>query len=249
MNRLWQFFGSLFGINFTPDNHITPVMRLGRYHRVKGPGIFWIIPIFDQILPPVKTSLYVGDYTFREVLSKDNIPFQISLTVLFAFNPTAALKDAAAQLVRGRDSLLQIIVKDYTNQGLRRLEDLNSWLAMSAIERNLTRLLTVEMRPLGIAPLKNDGLLIKEVSAPDKLKRAILNARRLEEVLRALAAFPVPNSLTEQAIRAAFMTNLEDFENNPMLILSSLSSAETAQLPQILETHKLTMRNGQNGHR
>jgi|GEM_PF-4860577 len=255
MKRLIAMLGRMIGIYFTPDNYATPVLRLGRYHQVKKPGFCWIIPFFEQALPPVKISIYVGNFVFNEVLSKDNIPFQINLTVLFTFNPTSALKSAAAELVRGGDGLMQIIVKDYANQGLRRLaaryiaEDLGSTPVMSSIERNLTRLLTAEMRPLGIAPLKNDGLLIKEIYAPDKFKRAVLSARRIEDMLRALTAFPIPATLTEQAIRAAFMTNLEDFENNPMLILSSLSSAETSQLPMMVEGQKVAGRNGYNGHR
>ena len=75
MKRLCSFLGRLVGIHFAPDNHVVPVLRLEQYDCVKGPGFFWIMPLLERTLPAVKTSLYVGNFYFEEVLSKDNIPF------------------------------------------------------------------------------------------------------------------------------------------------------------------------------
>lgn len=258
MKALFRFLGRLIGIHFAPDNHIIPVLRLGRYHRVKGPGFFWIIPLLERALPPVKTSIHVGSFHFAEVLSRDNIPFTVKMTVLFTFDPRTALKSAAAMLVRGGDDLFQTIMKDYADQGLRRLasrfdaEELCGETPMSAIERDLTHYLRVELRNLGLAPLRNGGIIIKEMNAPDKFKRTMLDARRdairtarLEAILQLLARYPI-GDLIQQAIQAGFVTGLEDLEGR-LTVLSSLSPLEGERPPSILDAYRIANQNGKKG--
>ncbi len=241
MKWLIRILGKLVGIHFAPDNHVVPVVRLERYHRVEGPGFFWIIPLLERTLSPVKTSIYVGNFIFEEILTRDNVPFKVKMTVLFTFKPVTALKSAAAVLVRGGEDLLKLIVKDYTSQGLRRLaakfdaEELGGHIAMSTIERNLGRSLTAEMRALGIAPLKSGGILIKEAVAPEKFKRGVLNARRLEAILQALTRYPV-GDLIQQAIQAGFVTGLEDLESE-LTLLSTLSPLERVYPPYPRDIH------------
>ena len=188
-------------------------------------------------------------------MSRDNVPFRIQMTVLFSFNPASALKNAAAVLVRGGDNLLQIIVRDYTSQGLRRLaakfkaDELCSQPAMSMIERNLTRFLIAEMRVLGLAPLKSGGLLIKETIPPEKFERGMVEARRLEMTLQVLAGYP-RESLIQQATQVGLVTGLEELKGN-LNLFSTLAPLES--LYPALGIHQIPhlIRNGQhrqNGH-
>ena len=253
IQRFIDFISSFIFFHFTPDNHVSPVLRFGHYHRAEKSGYFWTIPLLERTLPSVKTSIYVANYTFRKVTSRDNIPFSIEMTVLFSFNPAVALKNAAAVLVRADENLLRAIVRDYTNRGLRRLaaryeaEQLRSTDSMSAIERDLTSHLRGEIQPLGIVPLRKGGLLIKEVVGSEKFEIAIVNARRLEVFLHALARFPAPG-LVEQAIQAGFITNLEDLESDLTFLMSGLSPAESAHLPLAVDPRKMSTSNGPNGH-
>ena len=98
MKWLVQLFKSLFVIHFTPDNQTTPVLRWGRYHRVRGSGFFMTWPLIERTLSPVKTSIHVGNFYFEEVLSRDNIPFTIQMTILFTFKPDNALKSAESRV-------------------------------------------------------------------------------------------------------------------------------------------------------
>jgi regulator of protease activity HflC (stomatin/prohibitin superfamily) len=201
MKGLIKAVGRALGIGFTPDNHVTPVLRLGRYHRVAGTGYFWITPLFERTLPAVKTSLHVANFVFDEVLSKDNIPFKIQLTVLFTFQPNEADQNAVPQLVQGGDQLFQSIVKDYTNQSLRRLvsrfeaEKLCAEATMDAIERDLTDFLTDKMKMLGLAPLPAEGILIKEAIPPEKFKQTMLEAMYNETILKILTIGLTPEHI------------------------------------------------------
>jgi hypothetical protein len=254
MKDLIRWLAGLLGFYFVGDNQVVPVLRLGRFSRIKGPGFFWVMPFTDRPLKALNTGLRVAKFVFSDVLSRDNVPFKFHLTILFLFDPGLPSKKVAAQLVRATDELLQSIVQDYANQGLRRLaarfdaKDLGGQLATSTIERDLTRFLVFEMRSLGIAPLKNGGVIIKETIAPENFLLAMLNARRLETVLQSLAHFPVPG-LIEQALQADFVMSLERLQGN-LTLLSTLSPLEAVEPNYLLDLAQLskTRQFGRNGH-
>lgn len=246
--NLLVLLGWLFGRRFAEDNQVKPVLRNGLYHRVGGPGFFWIIPFFEETLPVIK-KLHVGNFVLDEVLSKDGIPMRIYLTVLYIFKPTPQSRDATAALVKQGAELFQSIVKDYASQGFRQLasqfdaEEL--WgSARPRIERDLTRFLTGEIAPLGLTTLPSGGILIKEVFIPEKMKQAILKARQLRVTLQALAPFP-DSVLIEQAIRAVFIGNLED--NDPTILMSALNSKEAAESSYVLDIQDLLKQKDRNG--
>ncbi|MCB0208474.1 MAG: SPFH domain-containing protein [Anaerolineae bacterium] len=254
MMRVLLWFLRLFGFIFTPDNHITPVMRWGQYKRTIAPGLRWIMPVVERALAPVKTSIYVGNFYFEEVLSHDNIPYKVQMTVLFTFDPNKAVKPAAAQLVKAGETVLQTIVRDYTNQGLRRLaaqygaECLSGHVTMTLMEKNLAAYLTSTLRPLGLAPLKRDGILIKELIAPPEFKHTIFDVKHDESILEVLRSYPVPelvrllnevivaNGLKKGADQVAFMLGSTDAIHSLPLMAAHNSQAD----------HHY--RNGHNGH-
>ena len=258
MKRLIRVLGHVMGIHFAPDNHITPVLRLERFNRTEGPGYFWIIPFIERTLPSISTGIQVANFTFEEVLSRDNVPFRLRLTVLFAFDPTLPRKQVAAQFVRVSDNVLRSIVQDYNNEGLRRLvsrfdaEKLCGESAILSVERDLAGYLRAQMHALGLVPLRNGGVLIKETVAPEEFKAAMLNARRdtirakkLEAILQVLARYRVDN-LIQQAIQAGFITGLEDLESNVTLV-SSLSSQEAIRPSYIVDPQGIRAPGGHNG--
>ena len=247
LKAIFQFLG----FRFAPDNHVVPVLRMGLYHRVAGPGVVWINPLFEQSLPPVKTSIYVSKLYFEEVMSKDNIPFTVQMTALSTFDPNSARKNAAAVLVKGGEPVIQDIIKDYTNQGLRRLTarfeaaELSNEISRSTIEQNLTSFLTVELSVLGLAPLRTGGVLIKEVVAPEKFKRGLLNAGRLEAMLQTLTGYHALGNLIQQAIQAGLITGLEDLENSNLAFLPEIDSLRSQRMMEA--AHHIPMQNGHNG--
>jgi len=49
------------------------MLRLGRFHRVKGPGLFLKIPLVDRIAEVVDLRIRVSDFTAETTLSKDSV--------------------------------------------------------------------------------------------------------------------------------------------------------------------------------
>lgn len=57
-------------------------LRLGRFVGLKGPGPFWIIPIFDTIPTWIDHRVMVTSFTAERTLTKDTVPVDVD-AVLF----------------------------------------------------------------------------------------------------------------------------------------------------------------------
>ena len=58
------------------------VLRLGKYHSLKGPGLFFIIPIIDTIPYWIDTRVITTSFTAEKTLTKDTVPVDVD-AVLF----------------------------------------------------------------------------------------------------------------------------------------------------------------------
>lgn len=71
------------GIKVIKEWERAPVLRLGRFVGMKGPGLFYIIPFVDRI--PNIVSLRVLTVSFRteQTLTKDNVPVNVDAIMFF----------------------------------------------------------------------------------------------------------------------------------------------------------------------
>jgi len=71
------------GIRVIREWERAPVLRLGRFTGMKGPGIFYIIPFIDRI--PSIVSMRVQTIPFRteQTLTKDNVPVNVDAIMFF----------------------------------------------------------------------------------------------------------------------------------------------------------------------
>ena len=71
------------GIRVIKEWERAPVLRLGRFTGLKGPGIFYIIPFVDRI--PNVVSMRVQTIPFRteQTLTKDNVPVNVDAIMFF----------------------------------------------------------------------------------------------------------------------------------------------------------------------
>jgi regulator of protease activity HflC (stomatin/prohibitin superfamily) len=58
------------------------VLRLGRFHRLAGPGLFWIVPIVDTIPNWIDHRVMVTPFSAEKTLTKDTVPVDVD-AVLF----------------------------------------------------------------------------------------------------------------------------------------------------------------------
>ncbi|MHA1974735.1 MAG: SPFH domain-containing protein [Candidatus Hodarchaeales archaeon] len=73
----------LSGLRIIKEWERAPVLRLGRYTGLKGPGLFWIIPGIDKIPQIVTTRIQTYSFRSEQSLTKDNVPVSIDAVLFF----------------------------------------------------------------------------------------------------------------------------------------------------------------------
>jgi len=53
------------------------VLRLGRFHRVRGPGLFLLVPVVDRVAEFVDTRIRATDFTAEKTLTRDTVPVDV----------------------------------------------------------------------------------------------------------------------------------------------------------------------------
>ena len=71
------------GIRVIKEWERAPVLRLGRYTGLKGPGIFYIIPFVDRIPNIVSTRVQTFPFRTEQTFTKDNVPVNVDAIMFF----------------------------------------------------------------------------------------------------------------------------------------------------------------------
>src|SRR5262249_50669564 len=53
------------------------ILRLGRFHSLKGPGIFWLVPIVDKVARYVDMRIRATEFFSERTLTKDTVPVNV----------------------------------------------------------------------------------------------------------------------------------------------------------------------------
>ena len=224
MNKGLIFLARLIGFHFVPENYKAAVMRLGMYHRARGPRFVWVAPLIERVENLVKVGMRFATFTVKQVLSSDGIPLDFELTVFYSFDPDATRRPIAAQLVRLPDHVLEDIVKDYADKSLRRTvahhsaEDICNGGPIADIEQGLIEGLQAQVRHLGLAPMAGGGVMIKEITPREDFLETILAAKGHEIILRVLSDYQAAD--VDQALLAEL---IRSFKDAPPRFFSSLA--------------------------
>ena len=72
------------------------VLRLGRFHVLRGPGLFFIVPIIDTIPYWIDTRVITSSFTAERTLTKDTVPVNVDAVLFWkVVDPMKAALDVA----------------------------------------------------------------------------------------------------------------------------------------------------------
>jgi regulator of protease activity HflC (stomatin/prohibitin superfamily) len=80
----WTLVGAyfLFALKVASQWEKVIVLRLGKFHGMKGPGLFWVIPIIDTAVMWIDHRVAVTSFSAEKTLTKDTVPVDVD-AVLF----------------------------------------------------------------------------------------------------------------------------------------------------------------------
>ena len=153
------------------------VFRLGRLHGIRGPGLFMILPLIDQVRM-VDTRVLAVDIPRQQVITRDNVPVAINGVLFFRVTaPQDAIikvqdyRFAIAQYAQ--TSLRDVIGQMTLDQLLTEREEI-----AKRIEENVEE----DTQDWG---LEVTGLRIQDVDMPEDLKKMMSRQASAEREKRA----------------------------------------------------------------
>ena len=153
------------------------VFRLGKFHSIRGPGLFLILPLLDQVRT-VDTRVLAVDIPSQQAITKDNVPVTINGVLFFkVVRPEDAIirvqdyRFAISQYAQ--TSLRDVIGQMTLDQLLTEREEIGK-----AIEANVER----DTEEWG---LEVTGIRIQDIDMPEELKKMMSRQASAEREKRA----------------------------------------------------------------
>lgn len=138
------------------------VLRLGRFNRVSGPGLFWTIPVAESNVMRVDTRMRVTAFYAEETLTADLVPLNVD-AVLFWHVWDAA---AACTEVGDFNRAVEMAAQTALREAIGRAAAAEVAIRRNQLDRELKKVLEEKVAPWGIAILSvevRDILLPKEL--------------------------------------------------------------------------------------
>lgn len=142
------------------------VLRLGRLHGIRGPGLFWIIPFVDEVSNWLDQRIQTTEFNAEQALSKDTVPVDVDAVVFWQIHDPerAALEIADYRQAIARvaqtslremvgSSLLSTLLSDRK----RGDEVLRAEIGRKTAEWGVTAI-SVEIRDIGVPAALQDAM-------------------------------------------------------------------------------------------
>jgi len=153
------------------------IFRLGRVVGARGPGLFFIIPIFEKaVIVDLRTR--VLDVPVQETITKDNVPVRVNAVVYFrVIDPVKAVTQVSNYIMAtsqiAQTTLRSVIGQAHLDELLSEREKLNL---------QLQKIIDEATDPWGI---KVSTVEIKDVELPSGMQRAMARQAEAERERRA----------------------------------------------------------------
>lgn len=183
------------------------VLRMGRYVSLKGPGIFFIIPIIDKIYTYIDQRVRVIEFKAEQTLTKDTVPVNVDAVVYWT------VWDVEKCALEVQD--YEVAISNIAQTGLRDVIGKHG-LAELLQERDkvaevLQKTLDEHTSPWGIT-CQNVG--IKDIIIPQTLADAMSKEAQAERERRARVIL----GTAETEIAEKFAKASEQYINNPVAL-------------------------------
>ncbi len=153
------------------------VFRLGRFESMKGPGLFFIIPLVDQV-KLVDTRIRAMDIPAQQMITKDNVPVKINGVIFFKVDQPA---DALIKVQDYRYAITQ-----YAQTALRDVIGQMTLDQLLSEREQIAKIIkdAVEKDTVGWG-LEVTGINIQDVDMPEELKKMMSRQASAEREKRA----------------------------------------------------------------
>jgi regulator of protease activity HflC (stomatin/prohibitin superfamily) len=180
------------------------VLRLGKFHRLKGPGMFFIIPIVESIPQIVDMRIRATDFSSESTLTMDTVPVNVdAICFWMAWDAKKAIlevQDFFQAIVLSAQTALRDII------GTHELADMLTH--RGELGRRLREILDEKTNPWGISV---QSVEIRDIIIPKDLEAAMSKQAQAQRERQARIIL----STAETEIAEKFAQAAKQYERNP----------------------------------
>ncbi|HEY3930349.1 MAG TPA: slipin family protein [Candidatus Koribacter sp.] len=194
----------LFGIKIADQWEKVAVLRLGRYAGLRGPGMFFIIPIIERTSMYVDQRVRVASVTAESTLTRDTVPVNVDAIVFWL------VWNAEKSILEVEDFIQAITMSAQTalRESIGRHELAQMITERETMGKELQRILDEKTNPWGITV---QSVEVRDVKIPQALEDAMSRQAQAERERQARNIL----GLAEAEIAENFNKASQTYHNNP----------------------------------
>ena len=180
------------------------VLRFGKFHNLKGPGMFWIVPIVDTVVNWIDHRVNVTPFSAEKTLTKDTVPVDVDAVLFWlvwdAQKAALEVADYKVAISWAAQTALREIIGQMT------LADI--LVGRAKMDADLQKIIDERTTPWGITV---QSVEIRDVVIPPDLEDAMSRQAQAERERQARVIL----GESEQQIAGSFAQAAEAYTNNP----------------------------------
>ena len=183
------------------------VLRMGKYSGLKGPGLFFIIPIIDQVSSYIDQRVRVTEFRAEQTLTKDTVPVNVDAVVYWTVWDVEKAALEVQEYVKAISFIAQTDLRDII--GKHELADLLQ--EREKIAEDLQKTLDSNTNPWGIT-CQTVG--IRDIIIPQALADAMRKQAQAERERKARVIL----GTAETEIAEKFAMASKEYADNPIAL-------------------------------
>jgi len=194
----------LFALKVASQWEKAVLLRLGKFHGLRGPGLFWLIPIVDTIPSWIDHRVMVSPFSAEKTLTKDTVPVDVDAVLFWvvwdAEKAALEVKDYQTAIAWSAQTALRDII------GRMMLADILT--GRSAIDSELQHIIDERTTPWGVTV---QSVEIRDIVIPPGLEDAMSRQAQAERERQARVIL----GESEKQIAASFSEASQAYIDNP----------------------------------
>jgi len=200
---LWIVISLLIGssIKIADQWEKAIVLRMGKYSGLKGPGLFFIIPIIDQVGTFVDQRVRVTEFRAEQTLTKDTVPVNVDAVVYWTVWDVEKAALEVQEYVKAISFIAQTDLRDII--GKHELADLLQ--DREKIAEDLQKTLDANTNPWGITcqTVGIRDIIIPQALADAMSKQAQAERERKARVILGTAETEIAEKFAKASLQYA----------------------------------------------
>jgi regulator of protease activity HflC (stomatin/prohibitin superfamily) len=194
----------LFAVKVASQWEKAVILRFGKFHKLAGPGLFWMIPIVDTIPNWIDHRVMVTPFSAEKTLTKDTVPVDVDAVLFWmvwdAEKAALEVADYRAAIAWASQTALREVIGQM---------DLAVILVGRAkMDADLQRIIDERTTPWGISV---QSVEIRDVIIPQALEDAMSQQAQAERERQSRVIL----GEAEMQIAASFAEASQAYINNP----------------------------------